>query len=180
MELDVKKVKRIFDGFLKIDELEIQLPNGETIERELVYKKDSTAIIAIDENNQVILTKQPRAGSGKLESIEIPAGLIEANEKPIEAAKRELKEETGCVAEEWIDLGNYYPDPACCTSKSYLFYAKNAKKVSELNLDPDEFIETFRLKIEDLEKMLKDGTVNDVNTLMAMYKVKKYLGKSEE
>ena len=56
MELDVKKVKRIFDGFLKIDELEIQLPNGETIERELVYKKDSTAIIAIDENNQVILT----------------------------------------------------------------------------------------------------------------------------
>jgi len=180
LELDIRKRKRVFDGFLKIDELEVHLPNGEKIERELVYKKDSTAIIAIDKDGQVVLTKQPRVGNGLLESVEIPAGLVEPNENPIDAAKRELLEETGYASDNWFELTSFYPDPACCTSKTHLFFAKDAKKVGELNLDPDEYIECFCMNLEVLEKMLKQGSINDVNTLLAIYEARKYFEKSED
>lgn len=175
MELNVKETKRVFDGFLKIDKLEIELPNGEKIQRELVYKKDATAIIAIDENDNVLLTKQPRVGNGKLESVEIPAGLIEVNEEPLVAAKRELLEETGYASENWTELTHFYPDPACCCSRTFLFLAQGAKKVSELNLDPDEFLEAFSMKRQELEKMLQEGKIYDVNTLLALYEAKKYI-----
>ena len=102
--MDIIKKENKYNGFLKLDELEIKLPNNETIYREVILKKNSVAIVPVSKDGRIYLTKQPRAGRGVLESIEIPAGLIDEGEDVIEAAKRELLEETGCVSKEMIEL----------------------------------------------------------------------------
>lgn len=180
MELDIKKSKRVHEGFLTLDILEIELPNGKNITRELVRKDAAVGTLAIGEGNQVFLTKQPRAGCNKLESIEISCGLMEKGEDPLTSAKRELLEETGCEADEWTSLGSFYLDPASCTTVMHLFLAKGAKQVQELNLDPDEYLECFSMSLDNLEKMIEDGTINDVNTVLAFERAKKYIKKSEE
>ena len=68
MELNVKKSTCVHEGFLKLDILDIELPNGKTIVRELVRKNEAVGTLAITEDNQVFLTKQPRVGCWKLES----------------------------------------------------------------------------------------------------------------
>lgn len=175
MELNVKKSTRVHEGFLTVDILEISLPNGKNIVRELVRKNAAVGTFAITEDNQVILTKQPRAGSGKLESIEIACGLMEEGEDPLTSAKRELLEETGCQSEDWIPLGSFYLDPASCTTIMHLFLARNAKKVQDLDLDPDEYLECFSIPLTELEKMIEEGSVNDVNTVLAMERARKYI-----
>lgn len=179
MGLDIKKSTCVHDGFLRVEVLEIALPNGQTITRELVRKKNAVGTLAVTEDGKVVLTKQPRAGCDKLDSIEISCGLMEEGEEPITSAKRELLEETGCQAEEWIPLGSFYLDPASSTIKMHLFLAKNAKKVQDLNLDPDEYLENMYLSLTDFEKKIEDGIINDVDTVLAWERAKKYI-KSEE
>ena len=118
--MDILSEENLYKGFLKLDKLTIKLPNGETIVRELIRKKDTVSIIALTDDNEIYFVKQPRAGSGKLDSIELPAGLIEPGENPEESAKRELAEETGCVAENFKMIQEFVSDPACCDNKSYI------------------------------------------------------------
>lgn len=175
MELNVKKSTCVHEGFLKVDILDIELPNGKNIVRELVRKNEAVGTLAITEDNQVFLTKQPRVGCWKLESIEIACGLMEKGEDPLTSAKRELLEETGCEADEWISLGSFYLDPASCTTVMHLFLARNAKKTHDLNLDPDEYLESFSIPLDELEKMIEDGIVNDVDTVLAVERARKYI-----
>ena len=89
-KLDITERERISEGFLKVDRLAIKLPKGNVIFREVLQKKDVVAIVATNAKGEIYLTKQPRAGVNDLESIEIPAGIVEAGEDFELAAKREL------------------------------------------------------------------------------------------
>ncbi len=101
--MEIVKKENVYSGFLKLTKNKIKLNNGEYFDRELVLKNPGVAIVAVTKDNRIFLTKQPRAGAFLDESIEIPAGIIEG-ENVIDAAKRELLEETGCVAEKIIEL----------------------------------------------------------------------------
>lgn len=132
MKLNIGSRETISKGFLNVDRIEIILPNGKRIFREVLQKPNGIAILPISSTGEVYLTKQPRAGVGFLESIEIPAGLINEDELPEVSAERELSEETGCIlTNPLIPLEKFVPDPSCCTNITYLFLALNVKKVGE-------------------------------------------------
>lgn len=173
--MEVTKKDKIYSGFLKFDNLTIKLDNGESIEREIITKRDGVAIVAVDTEGYIYLTKQPRIGSMESEAIEIPAGILE-KEKPEDAARRELLEETGCVTDDkLISLGSFFGDVACCTSKTYLFLALNVKKVKDLKLDDDEYLTLYKVKKEKVYKMIDDETFKDAHSIIALLKAKKYL-----
>lgn len=175
--MKILKEENLYSGFLKVDKVLIELPGGEKISRELIRKKNTVSIIAINDKNEIYFTKQPRAGAKKINSIELPAGLIEDGESPEKAARRELEEETGCIAEEFVELQKFVSDPACCDNVSYIFLAKNAKKVKELNLDEDEYLEDLVLPIEQVYKMMEEGTINDSASIIALLKFKDKMKK---
>lgn len=175
--MEIIKNERKYTGFLKLNELEIELPNGETISREVIIKKNSVCIVPVTEEGEIILTKQPRAGRGVVDSVEIPAGLVDEGEDFLTTAKRELLEETGCVAEEFIELMTFYSDPACCTSETHLYLALNAKKIQEQKLDFDEYLTVFKLPILEVYDYLEAGHIKDVNSIIGLLKSKDIIFK---
>jgi len=173
--MEVINKKRLYSGFLNLNELDVKLKNGEVIKREIIDKKEGVAIVAVDKEGYIYLTKQPRVGAFIEESIEIPAGLVE-NEEPEVAAKRELLEETGCKGDNLISLGSFYGDIACSNSITNLFLAKDVVRVHDyLQLDDDEFLESVKIKKEEVYEMLDRGEFKDSHTLIALLKAKKYL-----
>ena len=106
----IKRTERILDSeFVKVDKYDVILPRGREIKD--FYKvtiKDCAAIVALTSDNHIILKKEYRHCYGK-ELIEIPAGVMEDGEDPLETAKRELDEETGYRSEKWTYLGKTVP-----------------------------------------------------------------------
>ena len=174
-ELNFVGKETVYDGFLKFENVKIALPNGKEIIRERVVKPDVIAVLAVTKDGEVFLTKQPRAGVNNLYSIEIPAGKMEYGEDPEESATRELSEETGCVlTQKLISLGKFVGDPACCTSITYLFLALNVEKRHEMHLDVDEYLESFKLPIDEVYSMFETGEIMDANSIIALERARKY------
>jgi len=140
----------------------LQFPNGQVATRDLIEQVDAVAILAITESDQVIIVKQYRDGARE-ELLEIPAGLIDEGEEPITSAKRELLEETGCIAENWQEVASFYASPGSVTSRTTLFVATNLKMVSEQSLDEHEFVEISTMP---LSKFLSTP-FKDAKTLIA-------------
>ena len=117
-------------------------------------------ILAFNENDELLLIKQYRHGTQSI-VLETPGGLIDPSDKsPLEAAKRELQEETGYTTDAWKELSWVYANPAYQNNKCYFFVAKNIKKTSEQKLDPDERIcEIFFAPIDEVKQMLKTGDI---------------------
>ncbi len=106
---------------------------------------------------------------------EIPAGKLDRpDEDRLEAAKRELKEETGFTAKEWIDLGLYYPAAAYCDEKITLFLARGLEKGTQ-KLDEDEFLNIEAVPLSCLVKAVMDGSITDGKTQVALLKAALYL-----
>lgn len=173
--MEIISRKNIYSGFLKFDVLKVKFDNGNTIERDVIIKKDGVAIVAVTKNNEIYLTKQPRVAINEEESIEIPAGLIEENETIEETTKRELLEETGCISNKLIDLGFFYGDVGSGTNKTHLMLALDVEKVQELKLDEDEFLESYKLPKDKVYEMLDNGVIKDSHSIIGLLKAKKYI-----
>ena len=101
---------------------------------------------------------------------EIPAGKLDSLEEDrLEAAKRELREETGIEADEWVELGEYHPASAYCNEKIWMFMARGLRK-GEQDLDEDEFLNVVEVPLEELVEQVLDGTIKDGKTQVALLK----------
>ena len=109
--MEIINKKNVYNGFLKLNEFDVKLNNGEVINREVIEKKDTVAVVAINDQNEVYFVKQPRVAISKDESIELPAGLVEPGEDPELSARRELEEETGCVCDSMELIQKFVADP---------------------------------------------------------------------
>lgn len=119
---------------------------------------DWVHVVAITVTNEIILLKQYRQAAQEV-FWEIPGGTLDPGleSDPLEAAKRELQEETGFSSSDWKLLGSHSPNPAIQTNKIHTYLALNCKKTHELALDPFEDLEVELKPIKESFRMLKNG-----------------------
>lgn len=158
----------IYDGkIMQVTKEEVELENGEHAYREVVYHHGGVCILAVD-NNQILLVKQFRYPN-RIETLEIPAGKLELNEDTKECAFRELEEETNCRAEDMKFIMKVLPSPGYTSEWLYLYEAIAFKEVDDsLDCDDDEFIDIVRMDLKDAYQKVLDGTIVDAKTVIAI------------
>ena len=124
-------------------------------------------IIAVTEEQSLILIRQYRFGSDRLE-IEIPGGAVNEDEDPLEAGLRELLEETGYAGENGRIIGKVCPNPAIQNNLCYTVLVENVRQVSEPKQDDMEDIEVFVLPQDKVRTLITDGSINHGLVLNAL------------
>ncbi len=162
-----------FDGKLIKVTYDIADVNGKEAWREVVHHPGASAVVAIDEENRIIMEKQFRYALNDY-LLEIPAGKLDAGEDPLVCAKRELEEETGIIASEWISLGTIATSPGFCNEVIHLYVAKGLSK-GEIHWDEDEYVEVERYTMDELLQCIKEETIKDSKTLSALLLAMPYI-----
>ena len=162
--------KEIFDGhILHVYKDTVELPNGKKASRELIRHIGAVAVVPLTDDGNVIVERQFRYPLGQVIT-EIPAGKLDSfDEDRLEAIKRELREETGYVADEWMELGDYHPAAAYTDERITLYLAIGLHK-GERELDEDEFLDVIEVPLIDLVKDVAAGKITDGKTQVAILK----------
>ena len=168
--------EEIFDGIiLHLYKDTVQLPNGKPATREVIRHVGAVGVIPVTDDGKVLVERQFRYPLNRVVT-EIPAGKLDSfTEDRLSAAKRELEEETGYRAAEWITMGDYYPTPAYCDERITLYLAKGLS-LGQRHLDEDEFLNFEFLPLTDLVEDVMAGRITDGKTQVAVLKAARLLG----
>ncbi len=159
--------KSIFNGkIINLHVEDIELPDNTTSTREIVEHPGGVCILAVTDENEILMVKQFRSGPKEV-MLEIPAGKLEYGEDPYECALREVEEETGYVPGKLSLICDFCSSPGFTNERIYLYHAEKLVKKQQ-KLDDDEFLEIYKYKIEDLELMLKNNELKDAKTIIAI------------
>jgi ADP-ribose pyrophosphatase len=143
--------------FLTVENHEVELPDGRIIpDWSWIITPDFVNVVAINEQNKFLCFRQTKYGLDGL-SLAPVGGFMEPNEAPLAAAQRELREETGFEAPEWIDLGHFRVDPNRGAGNGHLWLARGAYKVTESNADDLEEQTLLLLDQAEVETALAAG-----------------------
>lgn len=154
----------------------VSLPDGGSSTREIVRHVGAVCILPLTAQNEVVLERQYRYAIGQT-LIEIPAGKLDSPDEDVrEAALRELREETGLVPTELVDLGDFYGSPAIMGERIRMFLARGLTQSAQC-LDEDEFLEIFTMPIEEAVTKILAGELPDGKTQAAVLKVYALLQK---
>ncbi len=169
MEEKTIQTTEIFHGkVLHVTVDEVELPNGNTSLRELIHHPGGVCVLAMDEQENVLLVRQYRKAVEEA-LLEIPAGKREPGEDPMLGAARELEEETGFRAKELIPLGHFIPTPGYCDERIYIYLARELMP-GTLHPDEDEFVQVEKYPLEELLSMVEKGELTDGKTAIALMK----------
>lgn len=147
------------------------LPNGNTATREVIEHPGGVCVAALTDNDELLFVRQWRYPYME-ETLEIPAGKRDSlDEDPLECGKRELQEETGATAKNYIDLHPLYPTPGYINEVIYCFLATGLT-FGEQNPDEDEFLDVLRIPLQQAVEMVLSGEIKDAKTQIAVLKVK--------
>lgn len=162
--------EEIFDGqVVHLYKDTISLPNGKPATREVIRHVGAVAIVPMTEDGKVIVERQFRYPLDRVIT-EIPAGKLDNKaEDRLAAAKRELEEETGYLADEWVELGDYIPAAAYCDEVITMYLAKGLH-MGTRNLDEDEFLNIKEIPLEELVEDIMQGNIEDGKTQVALLK----------
>lgn len=167
----------------------VKLPSGLVLDDYYVLEYPTWVnVIAITEDGLFVIEKQYRHGTESID-FEICAGTCEKDEEPIDAAKRELLEETGYGGGKWTMYGISTPNPAAMTNLNYTFLAEGVLKTSHPHQEKTEDIEVFTVSRDELLKLMENGEINQGCMLAMLWKymaktnsnnaaVKRWLGKT--
>ena len=155
----------------------VALDNGDSAVREYVRHPGGVAIVPVVDNN-VILIQQFRIAIER-EVIELPAGLLEPGEEPMECAARELEEELGYRAKELIPLASYFSSVGFSDERMYIFLAQEPEKAT-LKRDADERIREILMPMEMIEEKLAAQVFEDAKTIIGLREFLAYLERNEK
>lgn len=155
---------------------EIELPNGGKSVREVLRDCRAVCVIPIDSEGNVTMVRQYRYAHSKV-LLEIPAGKLDAGEDFLEAAKRELLEETGTVAGKYTFLGEIYTTPAFVDEVIYMYLATELDERGEQQLDRDEFLNVEKIPLATLVDMTLRGEIRDAKTQTAVLKAAAFIDR---
>jgi ADP-ribose pyrophosphatase len=161
------KTTHIYHGkiiSLQVDD--VRLPNGETATREIVKHPGAVAVLAIHEGKMVVVEQYRKALERS--QVEIPAGKLDPGENPLEAAHRELQEETGFTCPSITLISSFYTSPGFADELIHLYYADELTAGAD-KPDDDEFLECESITLEEAKQMIAEGRISDAKTIMAVY-----------
>ena len=157
---------RIFD--LRED-ICISPRTGEAFPFYVLETRDWINIVPVTEDGLIVMVRQYRFGTGEV-TLEIPGGLVDHEDGSVlEAARREMLEETGYDSNEIISLGKVRPNPAIQNNTCHIFLAKNARKISEQCLDTSEDIMVELFSRKEINDMIKGGMIDHCMVLNCFY-----------
>ena len=154
-----------------------RLPNGKERDYDLVQHADSIAIVPVDQAGRIYFVTQYRIGA-ESELLELPAGVMEAGETPLECAEREIREEIGMAAEEMQPLGGFYLAAGYANEFMTVFLARGLYN-APLAPDADEFLNVTSFSIDETYQMAHSGTLEDSKSLAALLLAQKHLFPTE-
>ena len=179
--ISMRKIPSVEKPFISIENYQIILKDNTIFERQKLIKRkrDGSAVVVvpITKDNKSLVIVQPRVFTQTGIGIEIPAGYIDPGETPEDAAKRELKEETGYEAERLIELKSYYQDQGISGANNTCFLALGCEKKYDQDLDKDEYIKYLKCSFNDLIWLVNNGFINDANGIIAINEAKKAMRK---
>ena len=167
--------QEIFDGVVvHLFKDTVQLPNGHSATREVIRHIGAVGVVPVTDDGKVIIERKFRYPLNQVIT-EIPAGKLDSfTEDRLSAAKRELEEETGYTAKEWLELGDYYPAAAYCDERITLYLARGLE-LGTRHLDEDEFLNFEAVPLSQLVEEVMNGTITDGKTQVAILKVARIL-----
>ena len=152
----------------------VELPSGAISHREICLHIGAVAVLPLLSDGRVIMERQFRYAHARV-FLEIPAGKLDTpDEDPLEAAKRELGEETGAVAKSYTYLGEIDTTPALMNEKIYLYLAEDIT-FGKRHLDDDEFLDVETIPLAELVEMVMRGDIKDAKTQIAILKANELL-----
>jgi ADP-ribose pyrophosphatase len=131
--------------------------------KEIVEHRDAVAIVPVS-GDQVILVRQDRIATGG-KVLELPAGMLEAGESPLESARRELREETGLHGGDWVEVAAFYTSPGFTDEKIHLFIATGLEQ-GEAAPEATEDLELVRVPLDQVPSLIEE--VEDGKTLAGL------------
>ena len=162
----------VWDEWIDFRKTTYRLPDGQVIDTFYTYGcRDYVVVVATDTDGMVLCERQFRQGI-KGVTTEFPAGAIErgtdkaygmeesqkiTGEEALAAAKRELREETGCVSDEWRHLLTIPSNATMCDNYAHIFAAKNCRKITGQELDDTEYLSVLRLTPEEVDTLVRTG-----------------------
>ncbi len=176
MELKETQIdsKTMYEGdFITLRKDSVRLPDGSTSSREYITHPGAVAVLALLDNGKLVLERQYRYPTQR-EFIELPAGKIDHGEDILITAKRELLEETGYVANEWLHLATTWPCIGYANERMEYFFARGLTHQGS-NLDEGEFLEVFELTLPDAVTWIRQGKINDSKTVVGLFLLEKHL-----
>lgn len=159
---------KVYDGrLLKVYTKEVHLPNGVVKKYEMINHPGAVGILAFD-GDDIILVRQNRPAVDKA-LLEIPAGKLEIDENPLDAAKREFSEETGYEAKSMRYLGAMLPSVGYTNEVIHLYLASDLSK-GDMHLDEGEFLNVVYMNKNEFHQMVMNNEIEDAKTLIAYLK----------
>ena len=167
LEEKIIKSETVFKGnIVDFDKLTVILPNGKEATRDVITHPGASVVLPINENNEIYLVKQFRSTINQL-LYEIPAGKLDPNEDPKDCAIRELKEETGLIANSVEKVLSIHSTPGFSNEVLHLFLARDLVQ-SSIELDEDEFLTVEKFPLDKLLDMVVTNQITDSKTIIAI------------
>jgi len=168
------QTKKVYEGrYLDVLDEEVEMEGGVRFWRMTVEHPGAVVILPQISATELLITRQYRH-SLRDTIYELPAGTLEEGELALDCAKREISEEVGHRANDWVDLGILYPAPGFCNERQYCYLARDLE-THVMPGDDDEVIEVCRMSFDELEELIVSGELQDSKTI-AVYATAKLRG----
>lgn len=162
-------------GMLTVKRDQVRLPNGHKSQREYVLHPGAVVVVPLLPNGKVIMERQFRYPLRQT-FIEFPAGKIDPGEDILITGQRELLEETGYSAAQWIKLGHQHPCIGYSNEVIHIYLASQLS-AGQHQRDADEALEVFEIDFDECLAMVKRGEITDGKTIVALFFAEKYLAQ---
>ena len=167
--MKITETKEVYNCklFRVTEDKAVDQKSGFEIKRSVVRHAGSAVMMAMDDKKRILLVRQYRLPAEDY-MWELPAGKVDDGEKPMQAAKRELTEETGYKARKWTKLVSFFASPGYVQERMTIFLATDLTKGEATPMD-DEQIETRWFKRKEIAQMIRDGKIQDGKTIIGYY-----------